>query len=176
MLIIAEYRQVKQRIFCEGGQFLCPKCKKGMLLFRDYCKRSLRKAGGEREWLEIPRHQCDNCKSVHRMLPDKLLPYKHYEQPVIRDSLNGRLDLDEAGNAPSSESVKRWSHWLMASVLQIEGAVKSVAHRELGFGEELLKYGGSLLDSIRRMMPMDWLATVMRIIYNSGGSLPPFYG
>lgn len=149
-----------------------------MLKFRDRCSRSIRHLGGEQEWLKIPRHQCDNegCGRIHRMLPDILLPYKHYEQPVVRDSVDGRLDLDKAGNAPSAESVKRWCHWLMASRLDIEGYVKSAAHRELEFGEELLRSSVSVLEFLRMRAPMRWLSTVIRIIYNTGGFLRPFYG
>lgn len=110
------------------------------------------------------------------MLPDRLLPYKHYEQPVIRDSLDDRLDPDEAGNAPSAESIRRWGHWLMANSLDIEGYVKSIAHRELRFSEDLLKTGVSLLEVLRKKIPQAWLRTVIRIIYNAGGFLRPFYG
>ena len=147
-------------------------------MFHDHCMRSIRHLGGEQEWLELPRHRCSNprCRRIHRMLPDLLLPYKHYEQPVIRDSLDGCLDLDEAGNAPSEESIKRWGHWLMASSLDIEGYVKSVAHRELRFSEDLLKTGVSLLEALRKKIPQAWLSTVIRIIYNAGGFLRPFYG
>ena len=149
-----------------------------MLRFYDYCMRSIRHSGGEQEWLEIPRHRCSNprCKRIHRMLTDRLLPYKHYEQPVIRDSLDGCLNLDEAGNAPSAESIKRWGHWLMANSLDIEGYVKSIAHRELRFSEDLLKTGVSLLEVLRKKIPQAWLSTVIRIIYNAGGFLRPFYG
>lgn len=149
-----------------------------MLRFYDYCMRSIRHSGGEQEWLEIPRHRCSNprCKRIHRMLTDRLLPYKHYEQPVIRDSLDGCLDLDEAGNAPSAESIKRWGHWLMANSLDIEGYVKSIAHRELRFSEDLLKTGVSLLEVLKKKIPQAWLSTVIRIIYNAGGFLRPFYG
>ena len=149
-----------------------------MLRFYDYCMRSIRHSGGEQEWLEIPRHRCSNprCKRIHRMLTDRLLPYKHYEQPVIRDSLDGCLDLDEAGNAPSAESIKRWGHWLMANSLDIEGYVKSIAHRELRFREDLLKTGVSLLEVLKKKIPQAWLSTVIRIIYNAGGFLRPFYG
>ena len=110
------------------------------------------------------------------MLPDRLLPYKHYEQPVIRDSLDGCLDQDEAGNAPSVESIKRWGHWLMSNSLDIEGYVKSIAHRELRFSEDLLKTGISLLEVLKKKIPQAWLITVIRIIYNAGGFLRPFYG
>lgn len=149
-----------------------------MLQSHDCCMRSVRHAGGEREWLEIPRNKCSNprCGRIHRMLPDFLLPYKHYEQPVVQDSLDGCLDLDEAGNAPSAESIKRWGHWLMANRLGIEGYMKSVAHRELGFSEDLLKSGVSLLELLRKKIPSGWLSTVIRIIYNAGGFLRPFYG
>ena len=149
-----------------------------MLLFHDCCMRSVRHSGGDREWLEIPRHRCNNprCRRIHRMLPDFMLPHKHYEQPVVRDALDGHLDLDEAGNAPSAESIKRWGHWLMVNRLDIEGYVKSIEHRELGFSEDLLKSGASLLELIRKKIPQNWLGYVIRIIYNAGGFLRPFYG
>ena len=110
------------------------------------------------------------------MLPDRLLPYKHYEQPVIRDSLDGCLDPGEAGNAPSAASIKRWGHWLMSNSLDIEGYVKSIAHRELRFSGDLLKTGISLLEALKKKIPQSWLSTVIRIIYNAGGFLRPFYG
>jgi len=63
----------------------------------------------------------------------------------------------------------------MANTLDIEGYVKSVAHRELEFGEELLKSGLSLLNLLRARMPGGWLQTIIRIIYNAGGFLRPLY-
>lgn len=93
----------------------------------------------------------------------------------MREAVDGRLDHDEAGDSPSAESVKRWGHWLMANRLDIEGYVKSVAHRELEFSEELLKSGVSLLELMRSRMPGGWLQTVIRIIYNAGGFLRPLY-
>ncbi|SDM07860.1 hypothetical protein SAMN04487833_1644 [Sarcina sp. DSM 11001] len=162
----------------DGRDYLCPTCKEGMLRFHDHCMRSIRHSGGGQEWIEIPRHRCSNprCKRIHRMLPDRLLPYKHYEQPVIRDSLDGCLDPGEAGNAPSAESIKRWGHWLMSNSLDIEGYVKSIAHRELRFSGDLLKTGISLLEVLKKKIPQSWLSTVIRIIYNAGGFLRPFYG
>lgn len=161
----------------DSREYFCPTCKDGKLCFRDYCKRSVRHLGGDREWVDIPRHQCSNprCERIHRMLPDSLLPYKHYAQSVIRDALDGNIDPDKTGESPSAESIERWGHWLMANTLDIEGYVKSVAHRELEFGEELLKSGLSLLNLLRARMPGGWLQTIIRIIYNAGGFLRPLY-
>ena len=54
--------------------------------------------------------------------------------------------------------------------------MKSVAHRELQFSEDLLKTDVSLLEALRKKIPQAWLSTVIRIIYNAGGFLRPFYG
>ena len=63
----------------------------------------------------------------------------------------------------------------MFNALNIDGHMKSVGHRELGFSEELLRSGVSLLGSLRRSIPERWLKAILRIIYNSGGRLSPFY-
>ena len=109
------------------------------------------------------------------MLPDFLAPFKHYLEPVISDVLDGEIDPADADDCPSTQSARRWSHWLMMNELNINGHLKSVAHRELDFSEELLRSGVSLLRKLRSSIPDGWLKTILRIIYNSGGFLEPFY-
>ena len=147
------------------------------MLFRDYCERIVRYEGGDSEWLKIPRCRCTNkrCRRIHRMLPDFLAPFKHYQEPVISGVLDGEIDPADADDRPSDQSAKRWSHWLMMNELNIDGYLKSVAHRELGFSEELLRSGVSLLGKLRSSIPYGWLRAILRIIYNSGGFLEPFY-
>ena len=57
----------------------------------------------------------------------------------------------------------------------IEGHMKSIGYRLLGFSEKLLETGISLLSHMRSSMPAAWLKTVMRYIYNSGNALEVFY-
>lgn len=113
MYIVTEYKRVGQSILSDGSEYLCTECKNG-LLFRDNCKRILKYDGGEVEWIQIPRHQCSNpsCKKVHRMLPDCLAPFKHYEESVIADALDDRIIPNESDYRPSSMTVEHWKMWL----------------------------------------------------------------
>ena len=178
MYIVTEYTIGMQRISLPGAnEYLCPECKNGLLIFRDYCKRVMKLEGGDVEWVDIPRHRCDNpaCGKVHRMLPDILAPFKHYQESVITDAIDDRIDPDTSDDRPSATTVIRWKHWLMMNWLNIDGCLKSVGHRELGFSEELMKSGVSLLEKLRSSIPEGWLKEILRIIYNSGGRLTACY-
>ena len=161
----------------EGREYLCPKCKSGLLKFRDYCKRIRKLEGGEKEWLSIPRHQCDNtsCKRIHRMLPDFLAPFKQYEASVIADSIDDRIVPEESDDRPSVQTVTRWKYWLIMNAANIEGLLKSIAHRELGFAAQVMESNASLLTELRKRIPNGWLRLILRFIYNSGSQLTAFY-
>lgn len=111
------------------------------------------------------------------MLADFLVPYKHYSEEVISGVLDGVVLPTDADSEeyPSERSMLRWHHWLMMNRLNIDGHLKSIAYRELGFSEELLKSGVSLLSTLRRSIPDGWLRSVIRYIYNSGNSLLSYY-
>lgn len=64
----------------------------------------------------------------------------------------------------------------MVNRIDIEGYVKSIEHRELGFSKDPLKSGASLMELIREKIPRNWLSYVIRTIYNAGGFLRLFYG
>ena len=76
---------------------LCPHCRMIMKL-RDHALRILKRSGGEKDYVRIPRFQCNNknCPvKVIRVLPEELTPYKHYTTPTIEDALDDRLDEEE---------------------------------------------------------------------------------
>jgi hypothetical protein len=111
------------------------------------------------------------------MLPDFLVPYKHYSEETITGALDDIVtssDIDSE-DYPSEITIARWHHWFFFNQLCMEGQLRSVGHRELGFGEELLKSGISLLSHIRSSIPEGWLRIILRFIYNSGNSLAAFY-
>ena len=147
------------------------------MLYRDHCRRIVRHEGGEAEWLHIPRHQCDNPRRgrLHRMLPDFLLPFKHYEETVVCDAIDGRLEPESSDDRPSRQSVRHWRFWIRINESDIDGYLKSIGHRELGFSEELLKSSVSLLSELKRSIPEGWLRAIIRFLYNSGAFLCPFY-
>jgi len=161
----------------DSREYLCPVCKEGNLVFHDYCKRIVRHEDGETEWIRIPRHQCDNprCGKLHRMLPDFLVPFKHYTEEVISDAVNDRLNPEWINDAPSPATIRRWKRWILANQTDIDGQLKSLGYRELDFSKELLKSGISLLKKLMTSLPDDWLRTVLCIIFNSGGRLVPVY-
>lgn len=127
--------------------------------------------------LDIPRHQCNNpqCRKIHRMLPDFLVPFKHYAEEVISKAVNDMLDLNTTDDAPSPVTIQRWKRWIRLNATDIDGHLKSIGYRVLDYTMELLKSSVSLLKELMRSLPTSWLKPIIRIIYNSGAFLIPVY-
>ena len=108
------------------------------------------------------------------MLPDLMIIFKQYSAEVISGVLDEIVQPDDADSEdrPCEETMKRWHHWFMANKLRIDGTLKSVACRDLGFDEVLLSSGISLLERLRHTSER-WLETIHTFIYNSGGLLVP---
>ena len=161
----------------DSSEYLCPVCREGRLIFRDYCKRIKRHEGGKRELIDIPRHQCNNpkCCRIHRMIPDILVPFKHYAEEVISKAVNDVLDLCTTDDAPSLVTIQRWKRWIQLNATDIDGQLKSIAYRELDYTMELLKSSVSLLKEMMCSFPTGWLKPIIIMIYNSGASLIPVY-
>lgn len=159
----------------KSSDFLCPACKDGSLSYRDHCKRIVRYEGGDKEWIYIPRYKCEKCARIHRMLIDSLVPFKHYSEEVICDSVNGNIKPDSSDYSPSEQTVLRWNHWIFGNEVNINGHLKSIGYRILGFTEELLKSGISLLEKLRSSNPTQWLKIIIRTIYNAGDYITPCY-
>lgn len=161
----------------DSSEFFCPVCKEGNLVFQDYCSRIVRHAGGKREKIRIPRYRCSNprCRKIHRMIPDFLVPFKHYTEEVISKAVNDRLDLCTTDDAPSPVTILRWKRWIRLNSTDIDGQLKSIGHRELDYSKELLKSGVSLLEKLMRSIPCGWMKPIVIMLYNSGSSLVPVY-
>ena len=162
--------------FPDSSEYLCPSCKEGTLGFRDRCKRIVRHENGEVVTYSIPRHQCDNprCKKLHRMLPAFMVPFKHYSEEIISDAVTDRLDPEINCEPPSLPTITRWKQWIALNRTDIDGQLKSIGYRELGFSEELLRSSASLLEVLINTIPCGWLHIILCMIYNSGGVLTPF--
>ena len=131
---------------------------------------------GEKRFLRIERMQCTNngCRRLHNALPDCVVPYKHYASEVIAGVLDGIITPDDTEDEdyPCETTMIRWKHWLMVNYLRIDGYLKSVGYRLLGWGEETLASRISLLETLRSSNSC-WLEAILRMIYNSGGFLEP---
>ena len=151
----------------------CPVCGEP-LSYRDSCERIMRLEGGDRQRFLIRRLKCSNCGRIHRELPDCLVPYKHYASEVISGVLDGVVtpEDDDSADYPCETTMRRWQCWLEANRLRIDGYLKSTGYRLLGFSTELLGSRMPLLDKLRSSQP-EWLETLLRFLYNSGGFLVP---
>ena len=75
-------------------------------------------------WIWIPVAVSSNGRH-HRVLPDFLVPYKHYSVQTIESALDNDLDLD-LYSFPSDSSVSRWNKWLDKLIVQLRISLKLV--------------------------------------------------
>ena len=109
------------------------------------------------------------------MLPDFMVPFKHYTEDVISDTINDNSEQAQICDGPSTATVRRWKRWIGLNATDIDGQLRSIGYRELGFSKELLNSGCSLLLKLKSSIPHGWLRTILCLIYNSGASLVPVY-
>ncbi len=152
----------------------CPHCGKKMKR-RDQVKRHTRIMGGSKVWFEIERFRCEACGRIHRAIPAFLAPFKHYCLGLITSVLSHRISprtYEEEHNYPVEITMDRWARWEDLNRTDIEGYIRSIGHRILGFSEELLTSQVSLLEGMKSSIAQ-WLSRILRMIYNSGGELQP---
>ncbi|MGN1376890.1 MAG: DUF6431 domain-containing protein [Dorea sp.] len=151
---------------------VCPKCS-GMMHYRDSRKRIFKREGGRKDHLIIRRFYCEQCQSLHNELPDCVAPYKHYETELISGVIDGVVTSgdQDSEDLPCEKTISRWLQWFYMNQSNIEGQLRNVGFNILELGEDVLKMSSSLLETLRNKIP-EWLETILRIIYNSGGFLP----
>lgn len=143
--------------------------------YRDQVERHTRLKGGKKVWFEIERYKCESCRRIHRAIPSFLAPFKHYCLGLITSVLSNRVlprCYEEEHNYPVEITMERWKQWEELNRTDIEGYIRSIGHRILGYSEELLISQVSLLEGIKSSVK-HWLGTIMKMIYNSGGELQP---
>ncbi len=92
-----------------NNELTCPHCS-GELKYYDTVPRIVRIKKGTVRWTRVKRYTCPVCGSVHRILPDFLLPRKHYEAEIIKGVINGSItpfDLDYE-DYPCEMTMARW--------------------------------------------------------------------
>ena len=72
---------------------------------------------------------------------------------------------------PCVATMDRWKKWISDNTAAVDGMLRSLGHRLLNYGEDLLLSSDSLLNNLRSN-GSEWLATVMHTIYNAGCSVP----
>ncbi len=139
-----------------------------------------KRPGGEKEWYLIRRLKCSNekCGRLHNELPDCMCPYKHYDAGLIEDVVDGVVSEQdrETEDYPCEGTMKHWKWWVQRNQANMEGQVKSAAHRFLDLEDAFLRSTDSLLEQLRERISPGWLKAVIRIIYNAGGRLQAYPG
>lgn len=87
----------------------CPKCG-GKLKYYDSVKRIVRTKRRITKKVIIRRMKCYNCGSLHREIPDFIIPFKQYEAEVIIGVLEGFITPDTLGfeDYPCEMTMIRW--------------------------------------------------------------------
>ena len=96
----------------------CPRCG-GYLKYYDKVLRIVKTKNRITKRIEIDRLKCIECKSVHRKLPDYILPYKHYEKELIAGVVNGYITCETLGyeDYPCEQTMNRWISQNLQGVL-----------------------------------------------------------
>ena len=154
----------------------CPVCHSGMKPY-DRRKRIMKQYNKETEYLILPRYRCTNkgCNKLHILLPDLLLPHKHYASSIIEETIedfeDNRLMIPDY---PCQETRTRWENWFESCKAQIDAHLKSILSTIDAIGHSILDRTDSLLDILREHGPC-WLPYSLSVIYNSGHFLPSIF-
>ena len=91
------------------NEVVCPKCG-GKLRYYDNVQRIVRTKGRRTKYIIIQRMRCLKCGSLHRELPEDILPYKQYEAEIIRGVLECFITSETIGyeDYPCERTMFRW--------------------------------------------------------------------
>ena len=108
-------------------------------------------------------------------MPDCMCPYKHYDAGLIEDVVEGVVSEEdpETEDYPCAGTMKHWKWWAEMNEKNMEGQIRSAAHRCLDLDDVFLKSAGSLLEGLKKRISPGWLKSAARFIYNSGGRIDP---
>ena len=118
----------------------------------------------------------DQCRRLHNELPDCMCPYKHYDCGLIEDVVEDIVSVDDLAieNYPCEGTIKHWKWWMKMNEPNIEGQIRSAAHRFLDFDDGFLKSTVCLLEELKKRISPGWLKASVRFIYYAGGRIEPF--
>jgi len=112
---------------CLGVDIICPRCLTAGLLFftSSWVLRGIiwHEKNGILifEKIKIPLTICRECRGRFRVLPEEILPYKHFSLPAIEDICAGYMQLDPDGSglrtyvdsrsgiSPDHSTLHRWT-------------------------------------------------------------------
>lgn len=76
----------------------------------------------------------------------------------------------EYENYPCEATMERWKEWAAQLIRNAEGQIRSAAHRVLDLSYEFLGSTESLVKGIKKFAIHGWLAFVIKIMTDTGGT------
>ena len=128
---VKEYEEKSEKIILQAiaeGRFGCEFCLRPMNRHSSY-DRGIKETG---QTLAITVVWCKECSNFHALLPDFLLPRKHYGgneiESVIIDS--GSLPVSQIDTEASEQTVRRWINQIGDRIKQAISILKYIFGRE----------------------------------------------
>ena len=128
---IKEYEEKRLKIIklaIAKGELLCEKCLRRLAVHSSY-PRGIKETGGE---IRITMVWCSKCRIWHAVLPDFLLPNKHYSGNEIESVIidGETTPVNQIDTKASELTVKRWLKQICERIVQAVGKLKYHFGRE----------------------------------------------
>ena len=144
----------------------CPHCGE-QLVYRDSRLRIWRHCNEPTDRILIHRMLCRICNRLHTVLPDVLVPHKHYGASEIEVILESEVRSDEVNDS----TVARWKRWIQGNEAQIEGVLQSLKLKTEDKPPEL-RSNENLFINLKTIF-RNWLSVVSRLVINGGFTFLP---
>jgi hypothetical protein len=135
-----------------GGQIKCHLCLLPMRVHSYYC----REIKGTGEWITIAVVWCRKCRKWHTLVPDFLLPQKHYGgnevESVIIDSATEHVTKIET--EASESTARRWIKQIGDRIRQAVGILKQLFGRAGRSLNEVAVDPGPPYDELEQVLEM----------------------
>ena len=152
---VKEYKEKSEKTIKKllgSGELLCDLCLKPMKRHSSY-ERGIKETGVK---LSIVMVWCKSCNISHALLPDFLLPRKHYSgneiESVIIDS--AAVPVDQIETEASEPTVRRWIKHVGESVKGACGILKYLFKRAGKALSELKIITGSIYSELEQILEM----------------------
>ena len=124
------------------GSILCPKCF-WQLIVHDSYRRHVKDALGNRHDGWVAQGHCANCNTYPSLIPDFIMPYKHYMGEIIEAVIEGLEGngIDFSSCPADNTTVQRWVNqfkergeqaagWLLSILFNMYGGLVSILEQQ----------------------------------------------
>jgi len=152
---IKEYENKSEEIIAQAiseGRIRCELCLESMRRHSSY-ERGIRET---RQSITITMVWCSKCKNWHALLPDFLLPHKHYSgnevESVIIDSES--VPVNQIETQASEPTVRRWIRQIGDRIRQAVGILKYLFRRLGQAVSEAVIDAGPVYSELEQLLEM----------------------